>query len=464
MGESQQSPSALSYLAELFMEGDNSDGPDYAPTPPKMSATERRSSNCEPQQSPSPVDEENQLSEPQLSELLAEENRSDRSPTRQQMPTTEQRLDSAIGTNREPVPLRATAKSTAAVPTPAIQKSPVVASGKTDDKFINGKIRTVGTDPNFLESFFSNSRLSFIGSYKQRIQESPTKNNTLVKSRSDGPKQRFVMHADMDCFFAAVVLRNYSQYQNKPVAISHFGKAPQDKNRHNTGQPKKDSSSECATCNYEARKFGVKKGMFLGQAKQLCPDLIVLPYDFEGYEEVSEQVAVILQRYAAEYEGYVEQVSCDESYLELFVPSRDGKGRSEDPLYLVGEIAENIRRDIWQTTRCTATIGVGANKFLSKLATDRVKPNRSFVVRNHTELLRNLRLKDLHGIGYRTEPKLREERLISVQDVWDLGDHGEQELCRILGPGLGKKVWGFCNGQDDRPVKEAERKSIGAEV
>jgi len=473
--EPQQSPSSvdehdqsgLSYLAELLMEGNSSDDPDRPPTPP----TEPQPSSSEPQQSPSHVDEEDQPPEPQQLELLMEENIFDRPPTGQQVPRTEPKLRLNVEKNQAPDLLLATADKAVAAPMPAIQKSPVVTGGKTDNKFINGKIRTVGTDPNFLESFFSNSRLSFIGSYKQRIQESPNKNNTTTlaeAARSDGPKQRFVMHADMDCFFAAVVLRNYPQYQNKPVAISHCGKTttPREEHHHPTGAPpKKKSSSECATCNYEARKFGVKKGMFLGQAKQLCPNLIVLPYDFEGYEQVSEQVAIILQRYAAEYEGQVEQVSCDESYLELFVPSGGGKkGRSEDPLYLVGEIAENIRREIWQTTRCTATIGVGANKFLSKLATDRVKPNRSFVVRNQTELLRNLRLKDLHGIGYRTEPKLREEGLVSVQDVWDLGEHGDQELCRILGPGLGKKVWGFCKGQDDRPVKEAERKSIGAEV
>ena len=137
---------------------------------------------------------------------------------------------------------------------------------------------------------------------------------------------------------------------------------------------------------------------------------------------------------------------------------------NEDPHRLAGEVANRIRCEIVGTTRCTATIGVGANKFLAKLGTDRVKPNRSFVVRNPTELLRNLKLRDLHGVGYRTEPKLAQEGLVSVQDVWDLGEKGQSELCRILGNATGKKIWAFCKGEDDRPVGETERKSISAEV
>jgi nucleotidyltransferase/DNA polymerase involved in DNA repair len=101
---------------------------------------------------------------------------------------------------------------------------------------------------------------------------------------------------------------------------------------------------------------------------------------------------------------------------------------------------------------------------LAKLATDHVKPNRSFVVDDYKELLRPLNLRDLYGIGYRLERKLEDEGLVTVQDVWDMGSSGENELCRILGPGLGKKIFGFCKGTDDRPVQPAERKTIGAEV
>jgi len=338
--------------------------------------------------------------------------------------------------------------------------NPTSASDPQKERYINGRIRTVGTDPHFLESFFAASRLSFIGSYKQRARQSPTKNGG---SRSTG--ERFIFHVDMDSFFASVVLRNFPQYRDKPVVISHHGENV-GRGRSNTVENSsrdipKDSSSECATCNYEARKYGIKKGMYLGRAKALCPDLIILQYDFEGYEEVSDAVSDILERYAAENSGYVEHVSCDEAYFEVYLSVSEGPGSS--PRSKAAELAESIRTDIFEATQCTATVGVGTNKLLAKLATDHVKPNRSFVVDEFRDLLRPLQLRELHGVGYRLEHKLAEEDLVSVQDVWDLGNRGEHELCRILGPGLGKKIYGFCQGKDDRPVQPAERKTIGAE-
>jgi DNA repair protein REV1 len=265
----------------------------------------------------------------------------------------------------------------------------------------------------------------------------------------------FVFHVDMDCFFANVVLRNFPEHRDKPVVISHHGHRASD-NAHNGPEmpASKTSTSECATCNYKAREYGIKKGMYLGHARQLCPNVIVLYYDFEGYEEVSDQLQYILDSVAAGHHGCVEVVSCDEAYLELLLPDAD----------TAGELAESIRAEIFEKTQCTASIGAGANKFLAKLGTDRVKPDGSYVVKEYRTLLESLKLRDLHGIGYRTEPKLAAEGLETVRDVWDLGDQGEGELCRILGPGLGKKVFMYCKGKDDRPVKPAERKSIGAEV
>ncbi len=338
---------------------------------------------------------------------------------------------------------------------------------KTDSRLINGKIRTVGTDPNFLDSYFASSRLSFIGSYKQRAPSAHLSNGTGSSHASSGAK-KLIFHVDMDCFFASVVLRNYPQYQDRPVVISHHGNRSElrkDNERGNNasfGHVPKNSSSECATCNYEARKYGIKKGMFLGRAKELCPELIVLMYDFEGYEEVSQQVLEILDRLASSetHPGVVETVSCDESYVEL---SFDGSEQSEKLYDRAFQVAETLRNEIFETTRCTASIGVGENKFLAKLGTDKAKPNKSYCVRDYRELLKELRLRDVHGVGWRTERKLMEEGLVTVQDIWDLGSRGESELVRILGPGNGKKIYSFTQGKDDRPITPVERKTIGAE-
>jgi impB/mucB/samB family/BRCT domain, a BRCA1 C-terminus domain len=265
-------------------------------------------------------------------------------------------------------------------------KDRVLPPSRSDDKLINGRVRTVGTDPNFLENFFSKSRLSFIGSFKQRARSSPAK---VTNSANQPPNdtQRWVFHVDIDSFFASVILRDYPQYRDMPVVVSHQGSGNQRATNHSS-----TSTSECATCNYkvsfeserihldiafllryfllllQARDLGIKKGMFLGRANELCKSagcqLIVLPYDFHGYEEVNEKVAEILFRYALEFNGRVNQVSCDEAYMELFLPVRDSASISND----IESIAESIRREVFDATECTASIGVANNLFLAKVS------------------------------------------------------------------------------------------------
>lgn len=322
-------------------------------------------------------------------------------------------------------------------------------------RFINGKVRTVGTDPNFLESFFQSSRLSFIGSYKQRAAQSPTKPVSLRCQA--GSSTRYVFHVDMDCFFASVALRKFPEYRDKPVAISHHG-LKESEEPTNRNVPK-NSSSECATCNYVARQFGIKKGMFLGRAKELCPSLIVLHYDFEGYEEVSEAVHEILVRRTFSFNGFIEQVSCDESYVEIFVPQT-----TDSPSLVVGELAEKIRNEIFEETQCTATVGVASNKLLSKLATDFAKPNGSYVVQNHKILLGRLDLSQLPGIGYHLRRKLVSNQFVTVKDVWNRGSTAQHDLCDIIGNVNGNKLYEYCQGIDNRSLTPSTRKTIGAEV
>ena len=157
-----------------------------------------------------------------------------------------------------------------------------------------------------------------------------------------------------------VALGNYPQYREKPVAVGHCHIARSNASEFNAAATKKNSSSELSTCNYIARKYGIKKGMFLGDAIQLCKDLIVLPYDFEGFEEVSGIVAEQLHGYAEQYNGCVEVVSCDESYVEINVNPTDCPGNNVHAF--VNTLAECIRADIVKKTECTASIGIGPNK------------------------------------------------------------------------------------------------------
>ena len=155
----------------------------------------------------------------------------------------------------------------------------------------------------------------------------------------------------------------------------------------------------------QARKFGVQKGMWLHQAQQICPDLIVLPYDFKAYEEVSNQVADIIYRYSEHYQGCVEETSCDEFYLEFYAD------KNVDLL----NIAEAIRSDIdRETCGCTASIGVGKNKLLAKVSSDLAKPNRSRLCQDWKQLLRGLHLSEIPGVGRVSQRKLAKKQLFKV--------------------------------------------------
>lgn len=306
--------------------------------------------------------------------------------------------------------------------------------------------RTTGNDPNFLKDYFANSRLSFIGSHKQRNQND-YRHRVAMKSPN---ARRVVFHIDMDCFFANVVIRRFPQYREYPVAVGHVQRIPPFQN----SDDKKDSNSELSTCNYIARRYGVRKGMFLSRALSLCPNLVVLPYDFNAYEEVTESVAHILDRYVEDYHGALEQVSCDESYCEFYFDSGDE---------IVKEIVTNILQEIKLQTKCTASIGIGPNKLLAKLATNKVKANDGdgFHIAGHwNDFLKGLELKEIPGIGWKLAKILNEQNLYTVDDVWDIS---ESDLCKIIGDGTGKKIFNFCQGKDDREVKPIERKTVSAE-
>ena len=156
---------------------------------------------------------------------------------------------------------------------PKEQSMQVSLLEKSKENYPKQRIQgTVGTDRNFLESYFNHSRLSFIGSFKQRSK----KEVKTVKQRHQIGTTKFVFHIDMDCFFASVAIRKYPQFRDKPVAVGHATNVDSNGRLKSSRQNNHaaNSNSELSTCNYTARKFGVKKGMFLRRALSLCPDLI----------------------------------------------------------------------------------------------------------------------------------------------------------------------------------------------
>ena len=93
-------------------------------------------------------------------------------------------------------------------------------------------------------------------------------------------QERTIIHLDMDCFFAAVAELTDPALKGQPLAVSHSNSA--------------QGTGEVSSANYEARKFGIRAGMFIAEAKRRCPALVVMPYLFERFEQISEQVGGVL--------------------------------------------------------------------------------------------------------------------------------------------------------------------------
>ena len=258
----------------------------------------------------------------------------------------------------------------------------------------------------FLEQYLGKSRLHFIGTWRDRAfevynelvrrrkmcgfaslaipsQESNSNGNSepswLPKNKNrnkdkDAHLNRVVLHADLDCFFVSAIVRDNPKKQERiypdthelkseeyviPIAVAH------------TADGVVTSNAEISSCNYSARRKGVRNGMHMASAKDRCPELEVLQYDFPLYERVSKQLYEILLSFGGEENDagcmistcvLCELISVDEAYLEL-PPGSDGI-----------QAAQHLRQLVLEKTGCPLSIGVGSSKLLARLATKEAKP------------------------------------------------------------------------------------------
>ena len=249
---------------------------------------------------------------------------------------------------------------------------------------------------------------------------------------------RTILHVDMDAYFAAVEQRDHPEYRGKPVIVGSDPK--QGKGR-----------GIVATCSYEARKFGVHSAQPISQAWQRCPHGVYVRGDMAKYVRVSGRIMSIL----LEFTDLVEQVSIDEAFLDV-TGSRRLLGSGID-------IARRIKARIVEDQGLTASVGVAANKFVAKVASDLEKPDGLVVVEPGREeaFLAPLPIRRLWGVGAKTEAMLEGSgiRLIS-----DLARLDRAELVRRFGKG-GDHLWHLSRGMDDRAVSPEEGfKSIGHET
>jgi DNA polymerase-4 len=246
---------------------------------------------------------------------------------------------------------------------------------------------------------------------------------------------RVIFHIDMDAFFSSIEQLSNPSLRGKPVIVC--------------GDP--NSRSVVATASYEARLFGLRSGMPVGRARQLCPHGIYISGNPKKYVYTSVQILGILRQFTSR----VEPFSVDEAFLEF-----EDLGFSDAP-----KMASKIKQKIYEEFGLTCSIGVGPNKIVAKMASELNKPDGVTVIAEG-EFLDYLGEKDvtsLWGIGEKTTEKLKN---LGIRKVRDLALFPEPTLRRLFGE-YGTYLKMTANGMDDSPVipyyQGIEPKSIGHE-
>ena len=354
----------------------------------------------------------------------------------------------------------------------------VAEAARAAEPLLDMKQRTTRDDPDgFMETFFRASRLHYIGTWKHRYEaflEDLPAPPPLPAPKTPG-SARVVMHVDMDCFFAAVATLGRPELAGLPVAVSWSSGAK--------------GAGELSSCNYEARARGCRAGGRVADALRRCPNLVVMPYEFEKYSAVALRVYSIMH----DLTPHVMGVSVDEAYLDVTAlvgdprgggpAGGDGSRETATSLYLhenekqhrgtAREVAETLRARIFDETGCVASVGIGPNRLIARLATMRAKPDGVFqVTREDAEAyVASLPVRELPGVGRGALEKLSAElRLPNEKDVpavacRDVLRVPSDRLQRALGRKSALSLRDACRGVDRRDwVSRPPRKSVGAQV
>lgn len=246
--------------------------------------------------------------------------------------------------------------------------------------------------------------------------------------------QRKIIHIDADCFFAAIEMRDNPYLQDKAIAVGG----------------KEDCRGVIATCNYLARRFGVRSAMSSRQAKKLCPKLIIVPGRMAAYRQASELMRDIFLQYT----DIIEPLSLDEAFLDV-----------TDCSHCHGSatlIAQEIRQRVAESLSITVSAGVAPNKFLAKVASDWEKPNGLTVITPEAvdEFVASLAVDKIHGVGRVTAAKMQR---LGIATCMDIRQRSVFELSELFGS-FGARLYDLSYGRDNRAViASRRRKSLSVE-
>ncbi len=246
--------------------------------------------------------------------------------------------------------------------------------------------------------------------------------------------QRWIIHVDMDAFFAAVEQRDDPALKGRPVVVGGVGKR-----------------GVVSTASYEARRYGIRSAMPMSEARRRCPGAVFMPGNHKKYARVAEEIRAIL----ADFSPLVEPLSLDEAFLDV----TGMEWLYPEPAAIAAAIKERIAGEL----ALTASAGVAPNKFLAKIASDWGKPDGLVVVQPEevAAFLRSMPIGRLWGVGEKTAKRLQG---LGINTIGQLADADESILVRHFGQAAGD-MRRLAQGEDDRPVvPEHEPKSIGNEI
>lgn len=247
---------------------------------------------------------------------------------------------------------------------------------------------------------------------------------------------RAILHSDLNAFYASVEIMLNPSLRGKAVAV-----CGSTEDRHGIVLAKSEL----------AKKMGIKTGMVNWQVKKLCPNIIMLPPRYEQYLKYSKLTRAIYQRFTDQVEAY----GMDECWLDV-TGSQSIKGSS-------AEIAEEIRKTIWEELGLTVSIGVSFNKIFAKLGSDMKKPDAVTVIDedNFKEKIWGLPAAELIFVGRATEKKLSG---FGIKTIGDIANIGPDFMQRQFGKN-GRQLWVYASGHDNSRVMPCDYhlpvKSIG---
>lgn len=314
--------------------------------------------------------------------------------------------------------------------------------------------------PDFIEHFFSNSRLHHLSSWKADLRRQflrriiGTTQFTEHRASKSGPK--VILHVDFDSFFVTASCLSHPNLDMKtqPIAVSHGTK-----------------TSDVASCNYVARLFGIRNGEWVGRAMKKCPNLIVIEYDFDAYERCSKELYNFLidsKIFDSVFPVLIDEVLldattyCSNSYSDSTFEQR------------VHDLSKLIRERVFELTLCPISVGASYNVLLAKLALRKAKPDGQFQLFDNVEqFLNDIKVNDLPGVGNSHSEKLQE--IMSTSSIPTAGEVRQISLTKLtnaLGEKTGQKLYNYARGIDltsidiDLTNKEAVlgRKSVSVDV